>query len=168
MELSSPNQFRERLYPSAVWWLLLLGIVGSIGWILLVAIDPIVALAIVAVLFTAGAISLLVSGSAKIVAQTGRITVGQAHLEDEFLGAVTPLAPDQWRLALTNAGREPAFIFTRPWIDRGLRIEVNDPEDPIEYWLISTRLPDSLANAIGNTGTANDSERTVSDDAQEG
>ncbi|MPN07380.1 hypothetical protein SDC9_154650 [bioreactor metagenome] len=41
-----------------------------------------------------------------------------------------------------------AFLATRPYIRRVVEVTLADPADPHPYWLISSRHPEELADAI--------------------
>ncbi len=44
-----------------------------------------------------------------------------------------------------------AFLFTRPYLKRAVKVTVLDPGDRTPYWLISSRHPHRLAAALGST-----------------
>ena len=55
------------------------------------------------------------------------------------------------------AGRDAdvrAYLLLRPYVQRAVRIEVVDPADPTPYWLVSTRHPERLAQALVRAGAA--------------
>ncbi|WP_035702552.1 DUF3093 domain-containing protein, partial [Glycomyces tenuis] len=41
-----------------------------------------------------------------------------------------------------------AFVVQRPWLKRGVRIVLDDPEDPTPYWVVSSRRPERLREAL--------------------
>ena len=41
-----------------------------------------------------------------------------------------------------------AYLCQRGWVPGGVVVEVVDPEDPVPYWLISSRKPQGLAAAL--------------------
>ena len=41
-----------------------------------------------------------------------------------------------------------AYLLLRPYLKRAVRVEITDPADPTPYWLVSTRHPDRLAEAV--------------------
>ena len=161
---SNPAHHRERLVAPGLWWGAVALVSAAIGWLLLVATSPAVAGGVAIVTLVAAGAGLWRYGSLLVTAEPGRLRAGDAHLETPDLGEVTALDPGAWRAALARAGTDRAFLLTRPWIDRGVRVEVADPADPTPYWLVSTRRPDALTRAVGQTGAAPD-ERTI--DGQE-
>ena len=49
------------------------------------------------------------------------------------------------------AGRDAdarAYLLLRPYLKRAVRVEINDPADPTPYWLVGTRRPEDLAEAL--------------------
>lgn len=149
---SSPPRHVERLTASGTWWGIVVLLALTVAWLMLVAASPTVAGILgLATLLVLGA-GMWRWGSIVIDAQPGRFRAGEAHLEAPHLGAVESLDPAAWRTALDRAGTDQAFLMTRPWIDRGVRVEVVDPADPTPYWLVSSRRPDTLARVVGHTG----------------
>ncbi len=41
-----------------------------------------------------------------------------------------------------------AFLVIRPYLKRAVRVPVTDPADPTPYWLVGSRHPDALAEAL--------------------
>jgi hypothetical protein len=41
-----------------------------------------------------------------------------------------------------------AYLCLRGWIAGGVRVPVLDPQDPAPYWLVSSRRPGELAEAV--------------------
>jgi hypothetical protein len=41
-----------------------------------------------------------------------------------------------------------AWLLLRGWIPGVVRVEVDDPQDPTPYWLVSSRRPETLAQAL--------------------
>ena len=47
-----------------------------------------------------------------------------------------------------------AFLVTRPYISRAVKVTIEDPADPTPYWLISSRHPRQLTAALHGPGRA--------------
>ena len=76
------------------------------------------------------------------------LSVGRAKIEKKYLGKVITLSIDEFR-HLRGAGINPsAFHAFRFWIKRGVKIEINDPQDPTPYWLVSSKDPEQFAEAL--------------------
>ena len=41
-----------------------------------------------------------------------------------------------------------AYLLLRPYLKRAVKVEITDRADPAPYWLISTRHPEELAQAL--------------------
>ena len=41
-----------------------------------------------------------------------------------------------------------AFLLLRPYLKRGVRIDITDPADPAPYWLVGSRRPEELVEAL--------------------
>ena len=41
-----------------------------------------------------------------------------------------------------------AYLLLRPYLKRGVRVDIADPADPTPYWLVSSRRPDALVSAL--------------------
>lgn len=136
----------ERLWPSPAMWLLvplaaLSGalMVGPYG----VAVWATCAL-VAGVLATAG----LVVASARVSVRDGKLTAGRAEIPTHFLGE-TSWARGQDASAERGTRLDArAFLMIRGWVDPVLKVSIEDADDPTPYWLISTRHPERLAQAI--------------------
>jgi hypothetical protein len=151
------TEYRERLTAPAPWWTVAL-IFGAIcGWIMAVATTLAFGVA-AAIAGTLIAGTLIWSyGSLTIRAGDGGLKVGRAHLAQEYIGVVTALDRVAYRASLGPEADARAWLRTRPYVDRGVRVEVDDPTDPVPYWLVSSRHPEAVAAAlgqpVGQTGT---------------
>nr|WP_255487517.1 DUF3093 domain-containing protein [Aeromicrobium senzhongii] len=164
---TNPRRHSERLVASGLWWGMVVLTAVIVAWLLLVATSPSVAATVgLATLVVLGA-GLWHWGSLRVVAEPGRFRAGDAHLEAPHLGTVEALDPAAWRAALDRAGTDRAFLLTRPWIDRGVRVAVADPDDPTPYWLVSTRRPATVERVVGHTGAAPDERTTDGQEARE-
>ncbi|GAA3548433.1 membrane protein [Aeromicrobium flavum] len=155
----NPARHSERLVAPVPWWGIVVLAAVIVGWLLLVATSPVVAGAAAVATLLVGAAGLWHWGSLRVTAEPGHFRAGEASLADPDLGTVVALDPQAWRAALARAGTDRAFLLTRPWIDRGVRVEVADPADPTPYWLVSARRPAAIERVVGHTGPAPD-ERT--------
>lgn len=78
----------------------------------------------------------------------GVLHVPGARLPVTALGGVTPLDREATRQVRGPLAEPLAFVATRPWLARSVRLQVEDPEDDTPYWLIGTRHPRELAAAV--------------------
>ena len=81
--------------------------------------------------------------------QAGRANISLAHLGDiELLGATA------LRAAIGPGADARNYLLIRGWIHRGISIAVTDPQDPTPLWVITSRKPVTLAEAIEAGKTA--------------
>lgn len=137
----------ERLGAPLSWFLGAAVFAIVCGWIVLVAswLTP----ALVTVAVVAGATGLAVARYGALrIAVDDEVRVGRAHLSARHVGAVTRLDREQYRHLMGPGANARAFLATRPWIDAGVRVDLDDPADPTPYWLLGSRDPDALAAAV--------------------
>jgi hypothetical protein len=146
--------YRERLTAPVSWWLAAIAFGAVWGWVMLVVTTwPI---AIVTTVVVAAVFLVLVwrYGSLLIVVDATGLTVGRSRIERAHVGSVQPLHRADYRLRLGTGADARAYLVTRPYLDRGVLVPVEDASDPVPYWLVSSRRPDALAAALGHTGPA--------------
>ncbi|HJR90201.1 MAG TPA: DUF3093 domain-containing protein [Aeromicrobium sp.] len=151
------DAYRERLTAPPAWWAVALIFGGVCGWIMVVAASPSLGV-VAAIVGTLVAGALIWSyGSLTVRADAQGLRVGSACLDAAHIGAVTPLDRRAFRASLGPEADARAWLRTRPYVDGGVRVEVNDPSDPAPYWLVSCRHPEAVAAALGHpvrqTGT---------------
>ena len=76
------------------------------------------------------------------------LRINKAHIELKYLGAATTLDIDQMRNARGRDADPLAFLAIRFWSPRGVLVKVKDSRDSTPYWLISSKRPDELVQAI--------------------
>ncbi len=147
-EASTAITYRERLYVTWYWWPLPLvaatllaaevhlGYPGVRAWLPYVLLLPITALL------------LWRAGSASVRVQDGELWVGNAHLPLRFVGEIQIVSVKDKRRVLGPHLDPAAFVLHRGWIGPVVRLRQTDPEDPTPYWVLSTRHPDRLAEAL--------------------
>lgn len=143
------TEYRERLTAPAPWWVVAL-IFGAIcGWIMVVAATP--SLGVVAAIVGTLVVGALIwsYGALTIRAGDDGLRVGNAHLPRKYIGAVTTLDRAAFRACLGPEADARAWLRTRPYVEGGVRVEVDDPNDPVPYWLVSCRRPEAVAAALG-------------------
>ena len=65
---------------------------------------------------------------------------------------MTALDAEEMRLQAGRDADARAYLLLRPYLKRGVRVDLTDPSDPAPYWLISSRRPDRLAAALTRAG----------------
>ncbi len=138
----------ERLTVPLRWWAQGTMLVASLWLALVVAVPGVVAWTVTG-LCLALLVALLVSyGAAPVAVDAGTLRAGRARIAGQHLGTAEPLDP---AAARSLAGRDAdarAYLLLRPYLRRAVRVEVTDPHDPAPYWLVATRHPEELAEAV--------------------
>jgi DUF3093 family protein len=140
--------YAERLTVPLRWWAQGTMLVASL-WLAVLAATP----GVIAWSITFGALALMVAlfvtyGRARVGIEDGHFRAGRAHIPLEHVGEVTPLdAEGVRRLAGVDADAR-AYLLLRPYLKRGVRVDINDPADPTPYWLVSCKRPDRLVSAL--------------------
>jgi hypothetical protein len=148
------TNYSERLTAPFSWWLAAVGFAAVWGWILLVVTTWPIAIAVTIVV---AALTLTVVsryGSLRISVGDEGLRVGLALLDPPHIGTVELLNRATYRTRMGTGADARAYLVTRPYIDRGVLVTVDDDRDPAPYWLISSRRPEALAAALGHTGPA--------------
>lgn len=150
MTPSTRPAYDERLSVPLRWWVQGVMLVASLWLALIVAVPETLAWSV-----TAGALMLLVVaflsyGSARVSVADGHFQAGRARIGAEFLGTAVPLDKEQARLAAGRDADARAFLVLRPYLHRAVKVEITDPADPAPYWLVSTRHPAALAQALNS------------------
>ncbi len=159
--------YSERLTAPISWWLSALAFGLVWGWILLVATTW--TIAIITAVFVSALCLYAVwrFGSLRLSVDPNGLRAGSALLDDTSLGDVEILHRAEYRARLGVDADARAYLVTRPYLDRGVLVQVNDAGDPTPYWLLSSRRPEALAAALGHTGSKSE-EATHVEEIQEG
>jgi hypothetical protein len=145
--------FRERLTVPIIWWVL----AGLFSLTVLIAVGAYLGPAwgvgtSVATLLVAAAIF----GSASIVISVDEkeIEVGRSTIEHAYIAACRALNAEETRRRTGIEADARAHMVVRPYIKTVVEITLNDPEDPVPYWLVSTRHPQRLAAAMQDASSS--------------
>lgn len=94
-------------------------------------------------------VELLLVVTAPIVAvRDGQLVAGAARIPVALTGEAEPFRGQDATTARGTQLDSRAYTMFRGWVDPVLRIAVTDPDDPVPYWLVSTRRPEELRAAI--------------------
>jgi hypothetical protein len=87
-------------------------------------------------------------GRIRVVVRGDELLVDDARLPVRFVADAVALDA-AGRRELLGVGAHPyAFVVQRPWISGAVQVVLNDPADPTPYWVVSSRHPVRLADAI--------------------
>lgn len=142
--------YAERLTVPLRWWAQGTTLVATLWLAVLVATPemPVIAWSV-----TFGALALMVAlfvgyGRAQVGIEDGQLRAGRAHIPLEHVGEVAALDADGLRRQAGVDADARAYLLLRPYLKRGVRVDITDPADPAPYWLVSCKRPDRLVSAL--------------------
>lgn len=140
--------YSERL--SIPWWWLVIGalFVASVGVAVFAYVELWMAVTIIALTLVGVALGLLAYSGTRLTLDENVFTAGRYRLEREYIASATAFEGDAARQAQGPGADRSEFLFTRPFINGLVRIDLADPADPHSAWLVSTRNPGELAAAL--------------------
>ena len=140
--------YAERLTVPLRWWVQGTMFVASLWLAVLAATPESVAWSVTAVAM-AVMVALFVSYGRPCVSVDGTtFRAGRAHIPLELVGPATALDADGVRRQAGVDADARAYLLLRPYLKRGVRVDIEDPADPTPYWLVSSRRPDALVSAL--------------------
>jgi hypothetical protein len=145
--------FRERLTVPVMWWVLaalfslsvLIAVGSYLGAIWGVGTS-------VATLLVAAAI--FGSASIMISVDEEEVHVGRASIEHAYIAACRALDAEEAKRRTGIEADARAHLVLRPYIKTAVEIILEDPADPVPYWLVSTRHPQRLAAALEDAASS--------------
>lgn len=153
------TSYRERLTAPLSWWLAAIGFALVWGWVFFVVTTWPITITVTTALALIGCYLVWRYGSVTISVDAEGLRVGQAHIEPHYIGAVESLDRAAYRHRLGVGADARAYLMTRPYLDHGVTVAIDDPSDPAPYWLISSRNPEALAAALAATTANGDTHR---------
>lgn len=149
---SSRADYRERLFVPLRWWVQGVMFVATLFLAFAVALAALWAAVATAAALALLAVAFLAFGSTRIEVRDGRLQAGRASIEAAYLGTAEPLDAEAARRAAGVDADARAYLLLRPYLKRAVRVEITDPADPAPYWLLATRHPRRLADAVNALG----------------
>lgn len=138
--------YQERLWPTP-WLFLCTALVIPASLLVFLPIDQTVGV-IVAIVLYLGCVGLLLLASPTLRITDTTLIAGKARLPLGLVGAVATFSGDEARLERGQRLDARAYLVIRGWVDPVIRIDVDDDADPAPYWLLSSRTPDAMAEAL--------------------
>jgi hypothetical protein len=141
---NSPHDYRERLstplwwYPVALAVSIILAAEFHVAGYGLTDSIPFLTLPPLAV------IVVWTLGRSRLTITPAELSIRGAHVPLHFVSGVVALDPKTLRRLIGREGDPQAFVSIRPWIGPGVQLQLDDPDDPTPYWVISTRRPDRV------------------------
>ena len=96
----------------------------------------------------AAALIALFLRSGRVSLDSEKFVYGNAMVETEFIGSVSAYSGDAARVERGTALDARAFTKFKAFMPGVVKIEIIDENDPTPYWLVSTRNPQKLAEAL--------------------
>jgi len=142
------SPYDERLRVPITWWLLAAVLAVAVWWALVLAAPFAVAVGAGLATFVAASLGLWYWGSARIRVADGRLHAGRAVIPLHLCGTVTALDADGTRALAGPDADARAYLLLRPYVSTAVRVGLTDQRDPTPYWLLSSRRPEELADAV--------------------
>ncbi len=155
-------RYREHLGAPGWAWLVMFVLVLSLTlafWVPLGAVAGICCL----VLGSALVVWLLITTAPTVVVANRELRIGRVHIDADYIGLVATL-DEKATADARGANADPrAFTILRPLTAKeSVSLEILDDEDPHPYWLVSSRDPQALGQAIRAAQQASVSSATAS------
>jgi hypothetical protein len=139
--------FRERLSVPVLWWLLAVGFALSMLAALGFYLGPVWGIAGASCSLLA-ATWLFVRAGILVVVDDHAIRIGRAEIDHPYIAGCRALDADGARRRAGVEADARAHLVLRPYIATAVEIALADPEDPVPYWLVSSRRSAELAAAL--------------------
>jgi len=138
--------YSEKLSPA--WWLVAaIGLVLPASVLIFLPLSLTVGVTVGLVLWW-GSVGLLWIASPRITLGPEGFRAGRAFIEPRDIGSVWTARGDDARAEKGTRLDARAWLVMVPWITPVVKIEITDRDDPTPYWLVSTRRPDALRDAL--------------------
>ncbi|MCW4384500.1 DUF3093 domain-containing protein [Salinibacterium sp. SYSU T00001] len=138
--------FQERLWPSPGLLVALVLLIPA-TLIVFLPIDPAVGV-VMAIAFYLAATGVLLARSPRIRVDDEGLSVGVARLPADAIGEVLFFEGVEATAERSVRLDARAWLAIRGGISPVVRVEVTDQVDPAPYWLVSTRRPRQLKEAV--------------------
>ncbi|WP_027478970.1 DUF3093 domain-containing protein [Gryllotalpicola ginsengisoli] len=143
--------YRERLY-AAPWLFAACFLVVPAVLLVFLPINPTVGV-VLAVLMYLAIVAALLASAPVLEVTDAEFRAGRASVEREFVGSVQPFTGAEAR------AQRGVRLDARAWLLlRGslpvVKVEITDADDPVPYWLVSTRRPHQLAEVLNSLHAA--------------
>jgi hypothetical protein len=142
-------EYDERLSVPLRWWVQGTMLVATFWLAVIVAMPFAAAWVVTGVAAALVGAGLWTYGAPRLQVADGVFRAGPARIDVAHLGAAEALDRDCARRVAGRDADARAFLLLRPYLKRAVKVEITDPADPTPYWLVGTRRPDALAEALG-------------------
>ncbi|WP_147133491.1 DUF3093 domain-containing protein [Stackebrandtia albiflava] len=154
MASEEPTAFNERLTVPWWSWPVALAVAAGLAFEIGLGVPGLVTWLPFVVLVPGAAVAMAWLGRIRVAVRDRELLVDDAVLPMEYVESAEPLTGTALRDALSAQLHPLAFVIQRPWIKSAVKVTLNDPDDPTPYWIVSSRDPRRLAEALGGVGAA--------------
>ncbi len=140
------STYRERLWPTP-WMFVATALVIPASLLVFLPINT-TAGVIVAIVLYLGVAALLLAAALPVEVGGGYLRVGAARLPIEFVGEAEAFTGAEATLERGQRADARAWLGIRGWVGPLVKVQNTDAEDPAPYWLVSTRRPEALIEAL--------------------
>lgn len=141
--------YRERLWPTA-WLYVSTALIIPASILVFMPINIFAGYITAAVLYS-GIVLFLLSSAPTIEVTETELRAGKARLPIAIIGEVSTFDGAAATLERGQRLDARAWLMIRGWITPVAKLELNDEGDPTPYWLLSSRTPELLAEAIAQS-----------------
>ncbi|MDT7537910.1 MAG: hypothetical protein QOI82_1495 [Actinomycetota bacterium] len=152
--MSSSPTYRERWIVPLVWWPCALGLATLVAAELHSGAPGVRAVLPYAVLLPLTAVLLVTGSRGSITVVDGVLHVPGARIPIALLRDGVALDRESFRVQTGPMADARAYVVSRPWLHTAVRLTVNDPDDPTPYWVVGTRRPAELLEAMRTAARA--------------
>ncbi|KQQ51205.1 MULTISPECIES: DUF3093 domain-containing protein [unclassified Plantibacter] len=138
--------YRETLWPSP-WVIIALALVVPATMLVLAPVS-LPAGVIGAVVLYGGCLAFAFGSAPRIEVSGTTLSVGKASIPLAQVGEVVVYTGAEATAQLRTKLDARAWLMIRGWVHSLVKVEITDPADPTPYWLLSSRRPQLLADAI--------------------
>ena len=101
-----------------------------------------------AVLLSVTLLLLLAGSRSRVTVEDGVLHVPGARIPLARLDHGVVLDREAFRQQTGPMADPRAFVVSRPWLRTAVRLTVDDPADPTPYWVVGSRHPERLLEAL--------------------
>jgi hypothetical protein len=141
-------RYAETLRVPLRWWALATSFDVTVLVAFAVALPLWLALLAVAALVLISTTWFLSYGSARVVVTDETFRAGRAQVPVALLADPRALDAEETWQAVGPQADARAYLLLRPYLRTSVMVQLVDPADPAPYWLVSSRRPDELAQAV--------------------
>ena len=143
-----PNEwtYRERLWP-APWVFIATALVIPASLLVFLPISLPVGIAVAALLY-GGVVGVLLLTTATIEVTESDFRAGRARMPRSVVSRAQAFEGAEATAERGVRLDARAWLLLRGWIPGVVKVELDDPADPTPYWLVSSRHPLVLAQAL--------------------